>query len=87
MIGVVKSVLLIVQSTRGKEILTLSKEHVTKLSKECSTLQSAKPKISDFDFFVLEKYVIQIKILVDLKPIKIYRLLLLQISQSNTLHT
>lgn len=48
MIGVVKSVLLIVQSTRGKEILTLSKEHVTKLSKECSTLQSAKPKISDF---------------------------------------
>ena len=50
MIGVVKSVLLIVQSTRGKEILTLSKEHVTKLSKECSTLQNAKPKISDFDF-------------------------------------
>lgn len=87
MIGVVKSVLLIVQSTRGKEILTLSKEHVTKLSKECSTLQSAKPKISDFDFFFFEKYVIQIKILVDLKPIKIYRLLLLQISQSNTLHT
>ena len=52
MIGVVKSVLLIVQNTRGKEILTLiSKEHVTKLSKECSTLQNAKPKISDFDFF------------------------------------